>query len=281
MHWIFHEICEKSLAEKTYTTKNDREGKEADRGEKARTRALADLVRIKDEMMFYEKVDHHILLGGEYRNLLWELERTFNKYKDMEWGYSDHKGYHEPSPRKLGEIMFQCTDLFRQMKEFKARVHTYAYCGICKRSAKDCQDNDHIRCQNIINCYDGDTFLYRLHDTELHKFATCTGCQYMSIDEKHHLSTGGCLVGKITEVKLEMPGFVDPWAKTQADQVIAASKPDIETFKKVVLGPKKAWICAFCNKGPGNGKSGADHRVCVFEGFNCDPIAWEKASGIN
>lgn len=34
---------------------------------------------------------------------------------------------------------------------------------------------------------------------------------------------------------------------------------------------EKYWVCPLCGLSLGN-----DHRMCLFEGYNCDVAAWEK-----
>lgn len=290
MHWIFHKINEEQDRDKkAFEIQRDGRGTswEINKHEKLRSEELKMIGIYKTEMMYYEPVQNHMLLGKEYRNLLSELQGLFNTYKDLALE-GDRASIH------LHDRLMNKSDAFRAfLNEFKERVSTFAYCPHCMHSEKLCRDNDKRECQNIIDHFrEFSEFMYSMHDVDATMMDTCKGCQYMSIDDKHHLSTGGCLVGKVDKPKIKSPlermveaDKAEKKEKPKVPEVIGirnapATKNSDAVFPMRLPKKKPDWICAHCHRGPGNGKHGADHRICVFEGFNCDPVAWEKASGV-
>jgi hypothetical protein len=257
-----------------------------------------------DELKEFYKTDKHMLLGGEFRQHVWELERLYNRYKDIP--------YTLPLMKR---VWIELEEFLKDLKILRKRINVFSYCSICYEPYNICREKDKDKCQFL----ESDE-RYKLHEPKFTE--TCSGCEYVSVDVKHHIKTGGCLKDKIKpediEIKdIQLRADVNPegsfwkYKKVKSDaeieaESIAIEKREKEAKKKEedennasssvvtsmlpkpvgglkgfdirpVVTLRKKWVCGYCKKGPGSNDWGADHRTCVFEGFDCDVRAWENA----
>lgn len=278
MHWIFHKIDLERENEKR-EFQNQKEGRSTpwsdNVSEQRWSKVNKQLVRLKDQVQYYEDTQYNMLLGNEYRSLLWELERLYEKYLRCDYD----------KPHAVQILHNHMNDFDKELKALRKRIHVFSFCKVCFEPYDACQEKDDYKCEKEIP---DDRYRYKLYDVDIMKMRTCTGCQYMSIDAVHHTNTGGCLKGRVDLSKLKEPLaslFTEPEKTKEESKESEDSKTEVPVSERLrshkkITPSKSHWICAHCKKGPGNGQVGADHRMCVFEGFNCDPEAWRIASGI-
>jgi len=258
---------------------------------------------VGEDLEEFQKTDKHMLLGGEFRKHVCELEHLYHRYKDIPYTLDLMK-----------RVWVECEEFKKDLNILRKRISVFSYCSICYEPYNICREKDKDKCQFLES-----NERYKLHEP---KFTdTCSGCEYVSVDVKHHINTGGCLKDKIKpedieikDVQLRAPQNPEGYTwkfrnvKTDAEieaESIAIEKREKESKKKEedennalssvssevpkpvgglkgfdvrpVVTLRKKWICGYCKKGPGSNDWGADHRTCVFEGFDCDARAWENA----
>ena len=232
------------------------------------------LTTVGEDLEEFKKTDMHMLLGGEFRKHVWDLERLYSRYKDIP--------YHMQFMKRMWT---ELEEFSKDLKTLRKRINVFSYCTICSEPYYICREKDKDKCQ-FLESYER----YKLHEP---KFTdTCKGCEYVSVDVKHHINTGGCLKDKIkpddiltkdddVRADVNTPGHFFKYKKVKTALELEEELIDKEAKEKGLIihmqeTMRKKWICGYCKKGPGNGHS-VDHRKCVFEGFDCDPDKWEHA----
>jgi len=138
----------------------------------------AMLTRLTHELEEYQKTDKHMLLGGEFRKNVYELERLYNRYKDIPYDMPMMK-------RMMNELNEFQKDLYTMSK----RVKVFSFCKVCYKPYHVCREKDKDACQDLIT-----NDRYEMYEPTFKD--TCKGCEYASADVKHHIKTGGCLADK-------------------------------------------------------------------------------------
>jgi hypothetical protein len=141
-------------------------------------RLNATLTSFASDLQEYVDTDKHMLLGGEYRKNVYELERLYNRYKDIPYDMPIMK-------RMMNELKEFEKDLYTMRK----RINVFSYCKVCYKPYHVCRARDKDACQYLIT-----NDRYKMYEPSFSD--TCKGCEYASADVKFHIGTGGCLADK-------------------------------------------------------------------------------------